>query len=1120
MGTPAGPPEQVIRASFGALVRRHRRALDVTQAALARRVACSTATIKKIEHDERRPSTTMAHRLVEALEVPEDQREMFVAVGTGEVAAVRYDAAPAGAAAPAHTSTVVGRDAELRRLDRHLDGVLRAGARLVFVAGEAGQGKTALVTAFAERAGSSHPELIVARGFGTTANGVGDTYLLFRDVFRQLAGMDLDSVGLWVPSLQDRIRSFAPFVTAAIARLGTQLADLLLPGFQIDAVPASSTLTGSRDQLMGQVVEVIRTLAAQRPLLLFLDDLQWSDATSLDLLFHLHRRLQAAPVLLLGAYRTSEVVSDAPAATALRRLAMEAQRSTEDAVVDLGALDQAAARRLSDAILDIEPNRFDDEIRSRLFWQTRGQPLFLLELVRELRGRGDLVRTDGGSWTAVDGIDWARMPRRIAVVIAQRLDRADAEERAVLDVAAVEGETFTAEVVAHVLDLDPLDVIRILDRIAGVHGLVRDAGSDRTAAQAVSRYRFSHVLFQQYLYDALGQGQRRHLHARVGEELEALHAGDLRPVVARLAHHFDRAEDPARAAAWSLRAGDQARVVYAHDEAILHYRRAVEILRATGDPEHLARVLMKLGLSHQIAFDHHRAQMAYDEAFRLWATVLPASATQTQATLRMIWREPPSLDPVLGGYNTTAPILTQLLSGLVAWGEDNEILPDVAASWTLEDDGRRMVFHLRDDVRWHDGAEVTAHDFATTYRRAVEPSTGAPVAASLLQPVVGVDQVRGGQDVADEAFGVRALDDHTLVIELEEPTSWFLHNLAYYVLLPTPRHVVAAHGSDWASAEHFVGNGPFQLGTWDHGRSMALVRNPAYHGPAGGNVGRVELDLAMSLDEVGAAYDRDQIDVMTSFHTPSPVLAAARRRHPDEDVRIEAFITLMVWFDLARPPMHDRRVRHALSLAIDRASVAREVFQGMAEPAGGGIVPAGMPGHVPGLTPAGDPDAARALLEEAACSGDEVVVATSERDRVLGRFLQRSWDAVGLQVRHDIVTPTSNPDAHVWTGGWIADYPDPDTFLRVFVDPTNTPGWPSQRYIHLLDDAARVTEQGRRLELYEQAERILAEQALVLPLVYQPWHVLMKPWVTNLRVPAIKHPGFWHDLRVGQVTPR
>jgi transcriptional regulator with XRE-family HTH domain len=176
MGTAAVPPEQVIRASFGALVRRHRRALDVTQAALAGRVACSTATIKKIEHDERRPSTTMARRLAEALEVPENQRDMFVAVGTGEVAAVRYDAVGAGVAATAGRSYVVGRDAELRRLNRHFDSVLRSGARLVFVTGEAGQGKTALATAFAERAGASNSGLIVARGFGTTANGIGDTY--------------------------------------------------------------------------------------------------------------------------------------------------------------------------------------------------------------------------------------------------------------------------------------------------------------------------------------------------------------------------------------------------------------------------------------------------------------------------------------------------------------------------------------------------------------------------------------------------------------------------------------------------------------------------------------------------------------------------------------------------------------------------------------------------------------------------------------------------------------------------------------------------------------------------------------------------------------------------------
>jgi oligopeptide transport system substrate-binding protein len=192
----------------------------------------------------------------------------------------------------------------------------------------------------------------------------------------------------------------------------------------------------------------------------------------------------------------------------------------------------------------------------------------------------------------------------------------------------------------------------------------------------------------------------------------------------------------------------------------------------------------------------------------------------------MVWGEPSSLDPTMGGYNTTAPITTQLFSGLVSWGGDNEVVPDVAHAWRLEDGGRRMVFHLRDDVRWHDGEPVTAHDFVFTFRRALDPATGAPVAPSLLSPVVGADRLHAGEAVAAERLSASGpSDDHTLVIDLVQPTSWFLPNLAYYVLLPTPAHVVARHGPAWANPATFVGNGPFRLERWDRGERMVLARN-------------------------------------------------------------------------------------------------------------------------------------------------------------------------------------------------------------------------------------------------------------------------------------------------------
>lgn len=166
-------------ASFGYWVRRRRLALDLTRDSLARRVGCSPSTLKKIERDERRPSRTMATRLAAALSLPPDQQERFIAAGLGEVATDKIGMSKASGAlatvplwlAPppsAEHHPVVGRESQLARLNAHLNAVLEGHGRAVFVTGEAGQGKTALLTAFAERACSEVPDLVVARGAGTT----------------------------------------------------------------------------------------------------------------------------------------------------------------------------------------------------------------------------------------------------------------------------------------------------------------------------------------------------------------------------------------------------------------------------------------------------------------------------------------------------------------------------------------------------------------------------------------------------------------------------------------------------------------------------------------------------------------------------------------------------------------------------------------------------------------------------------------------------------------------------------------------------------------------------------------------------------------------------------------
>ncbi len=183
----------------------------------------------------------------------------------------------------------------------------------------------------------------------------------------------------------------------------------------------------------------------------------------------------------------------------------------------------------------------------------------------------------------------------------------------------------------------------------------------------------------------------------------------------------------------------------------------------------------------------------------------------------------------------------QLFSGLVECTPDLDIVPDLARSWEILDNGRRYVFHLRPDARWSDGHPVTAHDFEFTWKYQLNPANASPN-HELLFDIKGARACYEGRAQPDD-IGVHALDDLTLVVELEEPVGHFLHVLTCIGTFAIPRHAVEAHGSQWATAANIITNGPFRLETWRPDERIVLVRNPDYHGRATGNVSRVELTL-------------------------------------------------------------------------------------------------------------------------------------------------------------------------------------------------------------------------------------------------------------------------------------
>ena len=335
--------------------------------------------------------------------------------------------------------------------------------------------------------------------------------------------------------------------------------------------------------LFEQYTKVLQFLEAQSPILIVIDDLQWADTGSINMLFHLGRRLVGYRILNLGAYRSEEVALGREGMRhPLEPLINEFRRSFGDILVNLGqALGQDESRGFVDEFLDKEPNRLDETFREMLYQQTQGHPLFTIELLRGLQERGDIFKDAEGYWVAEPSLDWETLPARVEAAIQERISRLPKTMQKALEVACIEGELFTAEAVARVQGIDEQEILGYLSGdLDRTHRLVRAQSIQRVNNRLLSRYQFRHILFQKYLYGSLDEVLRVHLHEQVGKALEGLYGveDDASAVAVQLALHFQIARIDEKAVHYLRLASDKAMQLSAYHEVIAHASHALELL--------------------------------------------------------------------------------------------------------------------------------------------------------------------------------------------------------------------------------------------------------------------------------------------------------------------------------------------------------------------------------------------------------------------------------------------------------------------------------------------------------------------------------------------------------------
>jgi hypothetical protein len=518
----------------------------------------------------------------------------------------------------------VARDQELAALAGALTRATAGQGGVTFVTGEPGSGKTALLAEFARRASAQEPELLVAWGQCNAFTGQGDPYFPFLSIARTLVseGQAPLSVRGISPEQTRRLWQCFPAVLDALLDHGPDLVDRFISGRELLASarlhsgvkldrlnrlqrrvqqlaeqPPQSPV--QQTALFEQLTQVLCTLGQRRVLVLVVDDMQWIDPGSVNLLFHLARRIAGRRILLLGAYRPEEPSLRAGADPhPLPDVIRELQRAFGTIRIDLMQSDGAG---FVTAFIDSEPNELSSAFRTMLYRHTSGNPLFTTELLRGMQFRGEIRYDQEGRWVEGPQLNWNELPARVEAVIAGRIEHLSPACRELLSVASVEGEEFTAEVVADVLQQDAREVCDLLSQEAGKqHRLVTAQTMRRVGGQTVALYRFRHALFQAYLYQQLDSVEKARLDGLVAQKLEQIYdqSLDLFPEMPHsLARHFEAAGLTEKAVHYYTRAGKDALRLSANQEAIAHFHSALRLLEALPAAPERDRQELELQLS-------------------------------------------------------------------------------------------------------------------------------------------------------------------------------------------------------------------------------------------------------------------------------------------------------------------------------------------------------------------------------------------------------------------------------------------------------------------------------------------------------------------------------------------
>ena len=490
--------------------------------------------------------------------------------------------------------------------------------------------------------------------------------------------------------------------------------------------------------------------------------------------------------------------------------------------------------------------------------------------------------------------------------------------------------------------------------------------------------------------------------------------------------------------------------------------------------------------------------------------------------------EPGSLDPALAQGTHESWVLENVFEGLMTFNEKGELVEGMAKEYKISDDGLTYTFTIRDDAKWSNGDPVTAEDFEFTWKRALDPELAADYAYQLYY-IKGGETFNTGEGSRDDVM-VKALDEKTLEVTLEYPTAYFLELTAFYTYFPVNKSVVESN-PDWAKTpETHVSNGPFKLIKWEHNAKLVMEKNPEYYNAKKIKLDGIDLDIIEDQNTAWQKYDAGEYHILVDL--PTSVVDQLQK---DKAKELSIGGQVGTYYYNVNPdvkPFNNVKIRKALSMALDRETIVKDITQG-GQTAAEGVVPYGLLDETGKEFREGvgnlieyNPDEAKVLFEEGLAEegmtidkfNDQNFVLlynTSESHKKIAQAAQEMWrtklginigiENVEFQVKLD---REKAGDYQISRGGWIGDYMDPMTLLDLWWSGSsfNDVNYNNPEYDSRILESKTLMDQKIRMQNMREAEKMLMEDMAVIPVYFYTQPYVTKPGVNGIVYVPIRYP--------------